>query len=69
MLRDQVRDQMYFDKNGLPIKERIESLLKDIDLGLWDMYLMWNFEAYQNVKTQNQMGQFISNLPRLGTSP
>ena len=42
---------------------------KDIDLGLWDMYLMWNFEAYQNVKTQNQMGQFISNLPRLGTFP
>ena len=69
VLRDQVRDQMYFDKNGLPIKERIESLLKDIDLGLWDMYLMWNFEAYQNVKTQNQMGQFISNLPRLGTFP
>lgn len=67
VLRDQVRDQMYFDKNGLPIKEKIESLLKDIDLGLWDMYLMWNFEAYQNVKTQNQMGQFISNLPRIGT--
>ena len=67
VLRDQVRDQMYFDKNGLPIKERIESLLKDIDLGLWDMYLMWNFEAYQNVKAQNQMGQFISNLPRIGT--
>ena len=69
VLRDQVKDHMYFDKNGLPIKERIESLLKDIDLGLWDMYLMWNFEAYQNVKTQNQMGQFISNLPRLGTFP
>lgn len=69
VLRDQVRDQMYFDKNGLPIKEKIESLLKDIDLGLWDMYLMWNFEAYQNVKTQNQMGQFISNLPRIGTPP
>lgn len=67
VLRDQVRDQMYFDKNGLPIKEKIESLLKDIDLGLWDMYLMWNFEAYQNVKAQNQMGQFISNLPRIGT--
>ena len=69
VLRDQVRDQMYFDKNGLPIKEKIESLLKDTDLGLWDMYLMWNFEAYLNVKAQNQMGQFISNLPRIGTPP
>ncbi len=69
VLRDQVRDQMYFDKNGLPIKEKIESLMKDIDLGLWDMYLMWNFEAYQNVKAQNQMGQYISNLPLLGMPP
>ena len=69
VLRDQVRDQMYFDKNGLPIKEKIESLMKDIDLGLWDMYLMWNFEAYQNVKAQNQMGQYISNLPLFGMPP
>lgn len=63
VLRDQVRDQMYFDKTGMPIKEKIESLIKDIDLGLWDMYLLWSFEAYQNVKEQNKMGQFISNIP------
>lgn len=69
VLRDQVRDQMYFDKNGLPIKEKIESLMKDIDLGLWDMYLMWNFETYQNVKSQNQMGQLISSLSLLGMQP
>lgn len=63
VLRDQVRDQMYFDKNGQPIKERIDSLIKDIDLGLWDSYLMWSFEAYQNIKTQNLMAQYLSNLP------
>lgn len=63
VLRDQVRDQMYFDKNGQPIKEKIDSLIKDIDLGLWDSYLMWNFEAYQNIKTQNLMAQYLSNLP------
>lgn len=63
VLRDQVRDQMYFDKNGQLIKEKIDSLIKDIDLGLWDSYLMWNFEAYQNIKTQNQMAQYLSNLP------
>ena len=59
VLRDQVRDQMYFDKNGEPIKEKIDTLLKDIDLGLWDSYLMWNYENYQNVKAQIQMGQII----------
>lgn len=63
VLREQVRDQMYFDKNGEPIKEKIDSLLKDIDLGLWDSYLMWNYENYQGVKAQIQMGQMICNQP------
>ena len=61
VLREQVRDQMYFDKNGQPIKEKIDSLLKDIDLGLWDSYLMWNYENYQSVKAQVQVGQMICN--------
>lgn len=63
VLREQVRDQMYFDKNGEPINEKIDSLMKDIDLGLWDSYLMWNFENYQSVKAQIQMGQMICNPP------
>lgn len=59
VLRDQVRDQMYFDKNGEPIMEKIDSLLKDIDLGLWDSYLMWNYENYQNVKVQGRLGEMV----------
>lgn len=62
VLREQVRDQMYFDKNGYPINNKIISLLKDIDLGLWDIYLMWGYEAYQNISIQNRMGLFLSNL-------
>ena len=63
VLREQVRDQMYFDQNGQPIKEKIETLLKDIDLGLWDSYLLWNYENYQSVKAQIQMGQLICTPP------
>lgn len=70
VLRDQVRDQMYFDQNGQPIKEKIDSLLKDIDLGLWDSYLLWNYENYQNVKAQIQMGQLICNpQPLINPTP
>ena len=61
VLREQVRDRVYFDQNGQPVKERIDALLKDIDLGLWDSYLMWNYENYQSVKAQIQMGQMICN--------
>jgi hypothetical protein len=60
VLREQIRDQMYFDDKGHPIKEKLDTLIKDIDLGLWDSYLMWNFEAYQSVKMQTQMGQAIA---------
>lgn len=58
--REQVRDQMYFDENGQPIKEKLDTLIKDIDMGLWDSYLMWNYEAYQSVMMQIQMGQAIT---------
>lgn len=68
VLRDQVRDQMYFDKNGQPIKEKIDLLLKDIDMGLWDPYLMWNYENYQSVKAQVQLGQMICNPMQMANS-
>ena len=58
--REQVNDNYFFDSNGYPNKEKIDSLLNDIDLGLWDEYLCWSFEAYQNVKAQNFMTQMIT---------
>lgn len=70
VLREQVRDQMYFDENGEPIKEKIDTLMKDIDLGLWDSYLLWNFENYQSVKAQVQVGQMICNpQPLINPAP
>ena len=62
VLREQIRDQMYFDENGQPIKDKLDTLIKDIDLGLWDSYLMWNYEAYQSVKMQIDLGHTIANV-------
>lgn len=55
--REQVNDIYFFDTNGYPNKEKIKTLLKDIEIGLWDEYLCWSFEAYQNVKSQNYVTQ------------
>ena len=41
------------------LREQVR-LIKDIDMGLWDSYLMWNYEAYQSVMMQIQMGQAIA---------
>lgn len=64
VLREQIRDQMYFDENGQPIKAKLDTLIKDIDLGLWDSYFMWNYEAYQSVKMQIEMGQAIATVSK-----
>ena len=58
--REQVNDSYFFELNGNPNKEKIDTLLNDIDLGLWDDYLCWSIEAYQNVKSQNIMTQILT---------
>lgn len=63
VFKEQVNIPLNFDNNGLPKAEKIESLIKEIDLGLWDSYLMWNYEAYQNAKNQIKMGELFSNFP------
>lgn len=63
VFKDQVNIPLNFDEHGNPIKEKMESLLKEIELGLWDIYLMWNFEAYQNAKNQLQLGRLLNYLP------
>lgn len=60
VFREVVRDQNYFDKNGNPIKEKINALLKEIDLGVWDNYLLWSFEAFQNITIQNKFANLLS---------
>ena len=52
----------YFDGNGKPILARMKELKKEIDLGLWDTYLFWDWESYQNVQSQNFMAQTFVNM-------
>ncbi len=63
VFRDQLNEPSFFDNSGNPLKDKIESLKKDIDLGLFDLYLTWNYEIYSNVKYQNQVINEIKNPP------
>ena len=63
VFKDQVNVPLNFDGHGKPRKDKIESLIKEIELGLWDTYLMWNYEAYQNARSQLQFGQMLTSLP------
>lgn len=66
VFRDQVNDTFFFDTQGKPIPEKVSSLLKDIDLGLWDTYLMWSYEAYRTIKSQNE---FVESQLQSNTIP
>lgn len=52
----------YFDKNGNTIPEKMEELKKEIDLGLWDTYLFWDWESYQNMQNQNSLAVAVRNM-------
>lgn len=50
-----------FDSNGKAIPEKLESLKREIDIGIWDTYLFWDYASYLNLLTQNAMGNIIAN--------
>ena len=40
----------------------MEELKKEIDLGLWDTYLFWDWESYQNMQNQNNLAIAVRNM-------
>lgn len=52
----------YFDGTGKADQSKMQQLKKEIDLGLWDTYLFWDWEAYQSVRNQNNMAVVFANV-------
>ena len=52
----------YFDGAGNANQTRMQQLKKEIDLGLWDTYLFWDWEAYQSVRNQNNIAVAFANV-------
>lgn len=44
------------------IHKKMEQLKKEIDLGIWDTYLFWDWESYQNMQNQNNMAIAFANV-------
>ncbi|WP_337666578.1 hypothetical protein [Prevotellamassilia timonensis] len=45
----QVTSNMYFHNDGTPDKSKLEELKTEVSTGLWDNYLFWAQEAYDNL--------------------
>lgn len=57
----------YFDENGKAIPEKMEEFKKEIDLGLWDTYLFWDWESYQNMQKQSSLADAFFNVMKMNT--
>lgn len=55
----------YFDNNGNPNINKMEELKKEIDLGLWDTYLFWDWESYINLQNQNNLAVAMKGIIEL----
>lgn len=60
VFRLQVTSSMYFKFDGTPDMEKQDKLKQEIDMGLWDNYLLWANEAYDNlVKGSDLTNKFL----------
>ncbi len=61
VLRIQLANTAYFlpDGNADPVK--MKTLIREIEIGLWDNYLFWEYESYQNIRAQHNLANIIQN--------
>ncbi|MFI3248800.1 MAG: hypothetical protein R3Y39_06710 [Rikenellaceae bacterium] len=58
VLHNQLCSSKYFNGNSID-QGAIQILIYEIEVGIWDNYLFWEYEAYSNVKTQKEMSQIL----------
>ena len=61
VFREVTANALYYNENGNVVKESLEKLKNEIDLGLWDMYLFWDYSSYKNLQAQYLMANNFSN--------
>lgn len=62
VFKQRVSVNEYFDEKGDALPAKMDKLVKEIDLGLWDGCLFWDFENYQSMKSTNDLNATISSL-------
>ena len=58
VFKSQVTSSVYFHKDGTPDQDKLSQLKTEVDTGLWDNYLLWVAEAYDNLSS----GTNLSNI-------
>ena len=56
VLKDYLVDKYYFE-NGRPKPDQMDKIVAEINQGIWDTHLQWNYTAHTNVQLQNSLSQ------------
>lgn len=61
VLRIQLANVDYFLPDGNADPAKMKTLIREIEIGLWDNYLFWEYESYQNIRAQHNLANIIQN--------
>lgn len=62
VLRYRLANTEYFSINGNPNMEKINTLLREIEIGLWDSYLFWDYDSFMNIQAQNKIASAMQKV-------
>lgn len=66
VFRDQLNVDLYFDIDGKSNEEKIDKLVSEIELGVWDIYLNWTYESYNNMNQATNLNSQLMLLSQNG---
>ena len=62
VLRTQLANTDYFSQNGQADAKKIKDLIREIEIGLWDNYLFYDYESFMNVRAQHNLANVVQNM-------
>jgi len=62
VFHEQICIDLLYDNEGKAIPEKMEQIIHEIDMGLWDSSLQSNYEIFKNAKSQIEMNNTFQTL-------
>ncbi len=62
VFHERVCFDVLYDSNGIPIPEKLNQVIHEIDMGLWDDSFQMNYEVYKNVQAQIEINNTFQAL-------
>lgn len=60
---------LYEDTTGLPKQQCVQDIVNEINIGLWDAYLDWAYEAFSNVQMQKKFANYAIGMMSANQHP